>query len=261
MSDSDHPLPELDSRFERTETLLVGQTGTLYRAREVSTDRSGVLKVLHESITDSASERMRLSRDLRKLSELRQESLHVPIDSGQIGERIWVFRTWVEGRSLSDTLQEGGALELSRVKAITAKLANALEALHRAGLIHRDLQPAHILLSENNGVHLIDACIAPPISASDGRPRLGTIPYISPEAASGRLVSSRADLYALGAVLVEMLTGEKAFGADSLESLQALRETPFDVSSFDGWDESMRGLVLGCSALILQNGLFLRAES
>jgi serine/threonine protein kinase/Flp pilus assembly protein TadD len=215
--------PEVRERFDAIEPFAQGSTGVLYLAREASTGRQGILKVLHERTGASEAERQRLRRELAKQATLSNPHLATPVFTGDAGRTIWLFREWIEGVTLRTRLDDAGALPAGHALGIATQLATALDELHRAGLLHRDLKPSHIVLQPREGapphVVVIDAGIAAKIETSSVFEVVGTPQYVSPEQASGKLVSFRSDLYALGCVWHEMLTGEPVFAADGVAAL------------------------------------------
>lgn len=225
------PLPaDLSERFKIVEPFGAGETGALYLADEVQTGRRGILKVLHSKGGASVSDRQRLKRELVKQATLANPHLALPLVTGEAAGATWLFREWVEGVSLRVRLARDGQLPVPEALAVAAQLASALDELHRAGLLHRDLQPGHVMLQpQPSGVPrvvLIDAGIAAQVRSQTAFDVAGTPAYVSPEQASGKLVSFRSDLYALGCVLHEMVTGAPPYGGSVEEVLQAHAEAP-----------------------------------
>jgi serine/threonine-protein kinase len=214
---------DLAERFDVVQPFGKGATGTLYLADEKQTGRRGILKILHSETGVSTTERQRLKRELVKQATLSNPHLALPLVTGESGGRMWLFREWVEGVSLRVRLSRGGKLAAPEALAIAAQLAEALDELHRAGLLHRDLSPNHVLLHpQPSGVPkvvVIDAGIAARVEGTTGFDIAGTPGYISPEQATGKLVSFRSDLYALGALLYEMLEGRPLYTADDESAL------------------------------------------
>jgi|GEM_PF-1174632 len=221
---------ELGERFTVVEMFARGETGTLFLADEPQTGRRGLLKVLHPVGSTHAAERQRVKRELVKQATLNNANLTLPQATGETGSATWLFREWVEGVTLRVRLARTGALPMPEALAIAAQLATALDELHRAGLLHRDLKPGHIVLQPlPNGlsrVLVIDSGIAAHVSSSQVFDVLGTAAYISPEQATGKLVSFRSDLYSLGCVLFEMLAGKPPFSGDDAALLEAHATRP-----------------------------------
>jgi serine/threonine protein kinase len=224
------PVPaELHARFLDFEAYAQGQTGTCYLATQKQSGYRGLLKVIPLAAMDTA-ERARLKRELRKQTRLVHDGLVRLFDGGEAGEELWLFREFVEGVSLAQRVRKLDKLELDEALAITAQVASALDELQRSGLLHRDVKPGHVILQPTPGglpvAKLIDAGIAAKLPTSTVFGLHGTPAYISPEQVSGKLVSFRSDLYALGCVLFEMLTGRPPFpDGDVAAVLEAHKNT------------------------------------
>lgn len=233
--------PALAERFKVVEPFAQGASGTLYLADEPESGRRGLLKVLTPLPAHLQGERQRLRRELVKQATLDSALLVSPFSTGEQEGRLWLFREWVEGVSLKVRIARQGALPTEHALAIAAQLTVALDELHRAGLLHRDLKPSHVLLEPHTEgltrVRLLDAGVCGPVGDSESSTLVGTPGYIAPEQLAGKLVSFRSDLYTLGCVLYEMLTGSPVFaGGSPLEVLSAQRagelpELPTDLPS------------------------------
>lgn len=228
--------PALAEKFSQLVPLAQGATGMLFRATHVETGVSGVLKLVHAAVSGTGTERMRLKRELRKQTTLPGAVLAPPIDGGEDGKQLWLFREYVEGVSLSlhvATLAAAGeAMPIAHSLSIVAQVAVGLDELHRNGLLHRDLKPAHVVLdfASNDAadaapkVRLIDAGLPPRIGAEGVFDLMGTPGYMSPEQAAGRIVSFRSDLYSLGCIFHELVAGKPLFSGDIADILAAQRE-------------------------------------
>jgi serine/threonine-protein kinase len=219
---------ELTERFRVVEPFGKGDAGSLYIAEEVASGRRGLLKLVHHKASASVAERQRLKRELVKQATLQNPHLALPLVTGEAAGATWLFREWLDGVSLRVRLARDGRIAIPEALAITAQLATALDELHRAGLLHRDLEPGHILLQpQPNGpprVVVIDAGVATPIETTAPFEVVGTPAYVSPEQANGKLVSFRSDLYALGCVLFEMVTGAPPFTGATDDVIRAHAE-------------------------------------
>jgi serine/threonine protein kinase/Flp pilus assembly protein TadD len=226
------PVPdEVAERFDRIEPYAHGRTGTSYRAVQRDTGFAGLLKVLPLGTAGDASERARLKRELRKQSKLVNDSLVRIVDGGEVGSVLWLFRDFAPGESLAARLRSEGPLPNTEALAVLAQIASGLDELHRAGLLHRDVKPAHVILEAREGkvplARLIDAGIAARIETGQVLEPRGTPAYIAPEQIEGKLVSFRSDLYSLGCLFYEALTGKPPFAGDDMAALlKAHRETP-----------------------------------
>jgi len=214
---------ELSERFTVVAPFARGATGDLFLADDKPTGRRGILKILRNKSGVSTTERQRLKRELVKQTTLSNANLALPAVTGEAAGSIWLFREWVDGVSLRVRLARGGRLATGEALSIAAQLAGALDELHRAGLLHRDLKPGHILVQPQPSglpkVVVIDAGVAARIDSEDAFDVAGSPGYISPEQATGKLVSFRSDLYSLGVVTYEMLEGRPPFEDDDVAVL------------------------------------------
>lgn len=220
--------PAVRARFTIVETYGQGASGELYLADDQQTGRRGVLKMLRLPPNVTPAEKARLKRELVKQATIGSPVLSVPLATGDANGLPWIFREWHEGVSLRVKLTRGGALAVPEALLIASQVAAALDELHRAGLLHRDIKPGHILLNPQPSgmprVTVIDPGIAARIETGAVFDVTGTPEYCSPEQAKGKLVSFRSDLYALGCVLFEMLTGTPPFAGKPSDVLAAHAE-------------------------------------
>jgi serine/threonine-protein kinase len=214
--------------------------GEVYKARDVRLDRTVAIKVLHEHLADNPDRRMRFEYEARAISKLNHPHICTSHDVGHDKGVDYLVVEYLDGQTLADRLQKG-ALPMEQALQIAIQIASALSAAHRVGVIHRDLKPANVMLTKN-GAKLLDFGIARMTAASatgtsatlpgtltaDGT-LLGTVQYMSPEQLEGREADSRSDLFALAAVVYEMVTGRRAFDGESQASVMAAileREPP-----------------------------------
>lgn len=240
----------LRARFDVLAELESDGLGELYRVTERQSERRGVLRVVPTEIAGDDTERSRLKRELAKQALLKHDSLVTPFDSGEADASVWIFRPLIEAETLQTHLASG-PLSLDQAAFVAAEVAAALDVLHRAGLLHRDLRPAHVLLpvdaSRARKVLLVDPGAAPMFSF-EARRVAGTVEYASPEQLSGKLVSFRSDLYALGCILFEMLHGRPPYlGSDTASIASAHLTAPlpaFDKSLFPSAIEKLLASLL-----------------
>jgi serine/threonine protein kinase len=215
--------PELSARFRGAEPFACGATGELWRVVQVQSGAAGLLKIFADSVAGSLAERTRCKRELRKQATIVQGNLPRALDDGEAGGRLWLLREFLPGESLAVRLSRQGALPVGEALAVTAQLANALDELHRQGLVHRDVKPGHALLTARSPglplVRLIDAGIAARLPGDSLLPSFGTAAYAAPEIALGKQASFRSDLYSLGCMLYEMLSGAPPFVGSSVEAV------------------------------------------
>jgi serine/threonine protein kinase len=224
----------LAGRYRIAGLLGVGGMGMVYRAEDEELGLPVAVKVLRP---DLAEDRRRLTRFKQELVLARRVS-HPNVvrthDLGSDGDLVFLTMDFVAGRSLGELLAAEGRLPVERAVAIARQLAAALAAAHEAGVVHRDLKPGNVLIDEAGRAAISDFGIARALgSAGPTIPGsvVGTLDYMAPEQALGGEVDGRADLYALGILLYEMLTGDLPFaGGSSMEMLaQRLTGAPRDL--------------------------------
>ena len=223
----------LAGRYRILELLGVGGMGMVYRAADERLGLTVAVKVLRP---DLGSDRRWLDRFQQELVLARQVS-HPNVvrihDIGNDGDLVFLTMDFVPGRSLGDLLAERTRLPPQQAVGIARQLALGLEAAHRAGVVHRDLKPGNVLIDESAGdgtprAAITDFGIARSLAGSGltlPGTVLGTLGYLSPEQARGEAVDGRSDLYALGLMLYEMLTGELPFSAATEAEMLAQRMT------------------------------------
>jgi eukaryotic-like serine/threonine-protein kinase len=212
-------------RYEIHSLIGVGGMGEVYRARDTRLNRTVALKRLTAHVAANHEARKRFEREALATSTLNHPHICTLHDVGEHDGTEFLVMELVEGETLAARLQRG-ALPMSEALQCAAQVTDALAAAHRHGIVHRDLKPANIMLTAH-GVKLLDfglAALRPPPGVIDGGldkassaagTILGTLQYMSPEQIQAKPVDGRSDIFAVGAVLYEMLTGRKAFDADS----------------------------------------------
>ena len=213
----------------RIEALVgVGGMGMVYRAHDHRLDLPVALKLLRPEIAAGDQAERRFVRELvlaRQVSHPNVVRIH---DLGEDGALRFLTMDFVDGRSLQEVLREDGALPPERAVEIACEITEGLGAAHREGVVHRDLKPANVLLADDGRAFVTDFGVARSLTGS-GLTRsggiLGTLSYLSPEQARGETVDGRSDLYALGLLLYEMLTGELPFRGETANELLAERLT------------------------------------
>ena len=211
----------LGGRYVLREVLGTGGMATVWRARDEVLGRDVAVKVLSAQYAADPGFLARFGREARHAARLNHPRLVTVFDSGVDGQMPFIVMELVAGRTLRQVLDQAGMLAAGEAVRIAAAVCEALEVAHAAGLVHRDITPANIVLADAE-VKVLDFGIA----RADGGTGvtgtavvLGTAAYLSPEQASGRPAGPRADLYSLGCVLFEMLTGAPPFSADSAVGL------------------------------------------
>jgi class 3 adenylate cyclase/tetratricopeptide (TPR) repeat protein/predicted Ser/Thr protein kinase len=196
-----------------------GGMGVVYRAEDVRLGRPVALKVLAPELAADEAFRERFLRESRHAASLDHPHV-VPIyEAGSAGDALFIAMRFVDGIDLGKLVGQEGPLGPDRAVAIVKQVAAALDAAHRQGLVHRDVKPANILLTDEDHVYLTDFGLSTLAGATRNVTQpgqfLGSVDYVSPEQIDGKRAGPRADLYALGCVIVECLTGETAYPRDS----------------------------------------------
>jgi len=210
--------PDKVGRYKIKSELGRGGMATVYRAYDPSFDREVAVKVLPREMVHNLVFRARFKRELKLIASLEHPAIVPVYDVGEEedGRQYFVMR-YMGGDSLSDWIKKG-ALSLQDTAVIIERLASALDYAHSKGIVHRDIKPDNVLFDETNHPYLTDFGIAKltesAVSATGGG-TMGTPAYVSPEQAQGAKVDSRADIYGMGVMIYEMLTGQKPYDADS----------------------------------------------
>ncbi|WP_214407868.1 serine/threonine-protein kinase, partial [Pseudonocardia lacus] len=216
----------LDERYEMGAELGRGSTATVHRALDRTTGQDVAVKVF--TTAPSPADAGRDRREVRILSALRHPGLVAFLDAGTADGDRYVVTDLVDGRSLADALNDG-RMDAAAVAALGAELADALAYVHAQGVVHRDVKPANILLDRDGRPRLADFGIA----RLDGATKvthtgvvIGTAAYMAPEQVRGHDVTAPADVYSLGLVLLEALTGEREFPGSAVEAAVARLHRP-----------------------------------
>ena len=221
--------------YEILEPIGAGGMGEVYKARDTRLDRTIAIKVLPEHLAESAERKQRFEREARAISKLNHPHICTLYDVGTQDGTDYLVMEYIEGETLADRLTKG-PLSLDKALEYGAQIADALDTAHRAGIVHRDLKPANTMLI-GSGVKLLDFGLArlvndESVSATSDAPTrqkdltkensiMGTLQYMAPEQLEGKSADRRADVWALGALLYEMVSGAKAFRGQSQASLIA----------------------------------------
>jgi Tol biopolymer transport system component len=223
--------------YEITATLGAGGMGEVYRARDTRLERTVAIKILSHLSSDPAR-RQRFEREAKAISCLNHPNICVLHDIGHQDGIDYLVMECLEGETLAKRLEKG-PLPVDQVLKFGAQIADALDKAHRAGIVHRDLKPGNIMLT-STGAKLLDFGLAKPAALVDFDAMtaakaespitergtiVGTFQYMSPEQVEGRELDGRSDIFSLGAVLYEMVTGQRAFeGKSRLSVASAILE-------------------------------------
>ncbi len=205
-------------KYQIMERLGRGGMADVYRAYQPGMDRYVAVKIMHGHLATDPSFITRFKREAQSVGNLRHPNIVQVIDFDVQDDEYYMVMEYIEGDTLKAMLKRRGALPINETLDIAIKLADALAYAHSEGMIHRDIKPANVLLSKNGSPILTDFGIARLIDASGltmSGAFVGTPSYVSPEAGRGEQVDERADIYSLGIVFYEMLTGKVPYDADT----------------------------------------------
>src|SRR5215472_2119751 len=234
--------------YEVLSALGAGGMGEVYRAKDTRLGRDVAVKILPKEMSADAARKQRFEREAKTISGLNHPNICVLHDVGSQDGVDYLVMECVEGETLAKRLDRG-PLPLEQVLKYGAQVADALDKAHRSGVVHRDLKPGNIMLTPT-GAKLLDFGLAKPAAPSltgatlmtAMTPRspmteegtiVGTFQYMSPEQVEGKEVDSRSDIFSLGGVLYEIVTGKRAFEGKSQLSVASaiLEKEPTPISS------------------------------
>jgi len=232
--------------YEILSPLGAGGMGEVYRARDTRLEREVAVKVLPESFTSDAERLRRFEQEARATGSLNHPNVLAVFDVGRLGDSPYLVTELLEGETLRERLTDG-ALPVRKAVEIGVQIARGLAAAHEKGIVHRDLKPENLFVTRDGHVKVLDFGLAkvggaasaaektvttPPADLTGQGVVLGTAGYMSPEQVRGQPADARSDIFALGCVVYELLSGRRAFrGETSAETMTAiLREDPEAVS-------------------------------
>ncbi|MEZ4430503.1 MAG: protein kinase [Nannocystaceae bacterium] len=220
----------LAGRYRLLGVLGEGGMGTVYRVHDLELDEVVALKTLRREWIDAPGALDRFRSEVKLARRVTHRGIARTFDIGDHDGERFLTMEWINGPSLSRRLAESGPPSIGEVVRVAAEIAEALVAAHAAGVIHRDLKPDNILLAVEGRVVITDFGIARRATPASGAPRegeasalIGTPAYMAPEQVQAAPGDARSDLYALGLVLYELLTGRRAFSGDSVLAVATAR--------------------------------------
>src|SRR5919197_6312123 len=228
----------LGGRYQVGELLGYGGMAEVHRGRDLRLGRDVALKTLRHDLARDATFQLRFRREAQNAASLNHPAIVAVYDTGEEhgpgGEELpYIVMEFVNGRTLKEVLGTEGPLMPRRALEITADICAALEFSHQHGIIHRDIKPGNVMLTQTGQVKVMDFGIARALASgattmTQTSAVIGTAQYLSPEQARGEPVDARSDVYAAGCVLFELLVGHPPFVGDSPVSVayQHVREDP-----------------------------------
>jgi eukaryotic-like serine/threonine-protein kinase len=216
----------LADRFEIIQLLGQGGMGAVYKGRDIELDRLVALKLIRPDLASHPEILRRFKQELILAREVTHRNVIRIFDLGQAQGIKFITMEYVEGRDLRSLIHEKGKLSVDEAVPIILQITAALEAAHHAGVVHRDLKPQNVLLDKDGRVYVMDFGIARSLETpgmTQTGALMGTPEYMSPEQAKGEKVDARSDLFALGIIFYEMLTGVSPFKAETAMAMMFKR--------------------------------------
>jgi serine/threonine-protein kinase len=203
----------IDGRYQVRSRIARGGMATVYLATDLRLERRVAVKVMHGHLADDSQFKQRFIQEARSAARLAHPNVVNVFDQGQDADSAYLVMEYLPGITLRDLLQEYGSLTSQQTIDITEAVLSGLAAAHKAGIVHRDLKPENVLLADDGRIKIGDFGLARAASANTatGAALLGTIAYLSPELVTRGVADTRSDIYAVGIMLYEMLTGEQPF--------------------------------------------------
>ncbi|GAB3796224.1 Stk1 family PASTA domain-containing Ser/Thr kinase [Humibacter antri] len=203
----------IDGRYQVRSRIARGGMATVYLATDLRLERRVAIKVMHGHLADDAQFKNRFVQEARSAARLAHPNVVSVFDQGQDADMAYLVMEYLPGITLRDLLRDYGRLTPEQTIDITDAVLSGLAAAHRAGIVHRDLKPENVLLADDGRIKIGDFGLARAVtnSTGTGQALLGTIAYLSPELVTRGVADARSDIYALGIMMFEMLTGEQPF--------------------------------------------------
>lgn len=209
----------IGDRYKIEEVVGAGGMATVYKARDLTLERPVAVKVMRREVVAEPDQLERFRREARAAAKLSHAHIVTVIDAGEENSRPYIVFEYVPGETLKQRIKSEGPLPVTEAVAYAIEIGSALVAAHGAGLVHRDVKPQNVLIDPHGHAKVADFGIARELEASDGLTKtgrvLGTTDYVSPEQAMGEDVTGPSDVYSLGIVLYEMLSGDVPFKGEN----------------------------------------------
>ncbi len=223
-------------RYELEQLVGSGGMSSVFRAHDKVLERTVALKVLHERLVAQREVVDRFTREAKLVAGLSHHNIVAVIDRGESDGSPFIVFEYIPGENLKQLVGRDGPLPVARALELAIEVAKGLAFAHQQGFVHRDVKPQNVLLNGKGEAKVTDFGIARALEANEGETQtgtvLGTCDYISPEQAQGRRVDEHTDVYSLGIVLYELLTGEVPFSGDNFVAvaMQHINTAPPPVS-------------------------------
>ncbi|GAB4314471.1 MAG: hypothetical protein Kow0059_06290 [Candidatus Sumerlaeia bacterium] len=232
-------------RYELLDELGRGAMGIVYRAKDIELDEVVALKILPDNLSNNPEAVRRFKTEARSARRLAHPNIVRIHDIGEEMGRKYISMEYIEGTDLKKILRRHKKLDERTVVEFARQIADALGYAHQLGIVHRDIKPANVMITKNNQVKIADYGIAKLVESTDATVAgavIGTPLYMSPEQVKGEGVDPRADIYSLGVLLYEMLTGKPPFYEGDL-AYQHIHKPP---PPLEGFDPDLIAIIMRC---------------
>ena len=216
----------LGGRYRLVELLGQGGMATIYRARDAQLDRDVAVKLIRKEFGQDPDFLSRFRDEARAAASLNHPNIVSVFDFGEDADGPYLVMELIDGQDLTSILRENGALPPRQAARVAAEVAKALQAAHVRGIVHRDIKPSNILVGRDGRVKVADFGIARALTEAQVTVpgvTMGSVHYFSPEQARGEAATPPSDIYALGIVLYESLTGQRPFTGDGAAAVALAR--------------------------------------
>lgn len=245
---------KLSERYQITDVIGQGGMANVFLARDLILERDVAVKVLRFDFQDNQDAIRRFQREAMSASQLLHHNIVEVYDVDESDQQQYIVMEYVKGTDLKTFIQQNAPLSLELTVSIMSQILSAIEIAHKNHIVHRDIKPQNILITDKNEVKITDFGIAIALSdtsITQTNTLLGSVHYLSPEQARGSSATTKSDIYALGVVLYELITGKVPFNGESAVSiaLKHFQETfPRVKDSMDYVPQSLENVVLKATA-------------
>lgn len=207
----------LDDRYRIESRIARGGMAKVYLAQDIRLERLVAIKIMHDHLADDTDYAARFIREARHTARLAHPNIMSVFDQGHVDDTLYLVMEYLPGMTLRDLLNDFGTLTVEQSLDIATAVLQGLSVAHREGILHRDVKPENVILVNDGRIKIGDFGLARPVNnATDtGKSLLGTVAYIAPELLTRTSADNRSDLYSVGIMLYEMLTGRQPFVGDT----------------------------------------------
>ena len=243
----------IDGRYQVRSRIARGGMATVYLATDLRLERRVAIKIMHGHLADDSAFKIRFIQEARSAARLAHPNVVNVFDQGQDADMAYLVMEYLPGITLRDLLKDYGRLTPEQTLDILEAVLSGLAAAHKAGIVHRDVKPENVLLADDGRIKISDFGLARAVNnnTATGQALLGTIAYLSPELVTRGVADARSDIYALGIMTFEMLTGEQPYVGEAPMQIayQHANDTvPMPSSKVDSIPRELDELVLWATA-------------